>query len=126
MLVQCVCNKLFLSANTQLFCCFVCDLLISICIDHNQYIHKGWSWQSNYCAGLRVLDASNLASGESSEKAFFDVSPECDTAVFSGMLSTSISSCCHVTPILFVFHLNDPVHQASINDLTGLVLCVML
>lgn len=56
-------------------------------IDHNQYIHNGWSWQSNYCAGLRVLDASNLASGETTEKAFFDVSPECDTAVFSGTWS---------------------------------------
>lgn len=56
-------------------------------IDHNQYIHKGWSWQSNYCAGLRVLDASDLSSGKSSEKAFFDVSPECDTAVFSGTWS---------------------------------------
>lgn len=52
--------------------------------DHNQYIHKGYSWQSNYCAGLRVLDASNLASGQTSEVGYFDVSPECNTAVFSG------------------------------------------
>ena len=56
-------------------------------IDHNQYIHKGVSWQSNYCAGLRVLDASNLESGATKELAYFDCAPECDTADFSGTWS---------------------------------------
>lgn len=69
--------------------------------DHNQYIHNGWSWQSNYCAGLRVLDASNLASGETTEKAFFDVSPECDTAVFSGEYHRFLIAYAHICSILF-------------------------
>jgi len=56
-------------------------------IDHNQYIHNGYAWQSNYCAGLRVLDASNIASGTLTQKAYFDVSPECDDALFSGSWS---------------------------------------
>lgn len=55
--------------------------------DHNQYIHKGVSWQSNYCAGLRVLDASHLESGTTRELAHFDCAPECDTADFSGTWS---------------------------------------
>jgi choice-of-anchor B domain-containing protein len=56
-------------------------------IDHNQYIHKGMSWQSNYCAGLRVLDANNLQSGSTKELGYFDCAPECDTADFSGTWS---------------------------------------
>jgi len=56
-------------------------------IDHNQYIHNGYSYQSNYCAGLRVLDTAKIASGELSEKGYFDVAPECNKAVFSGTWS---------------------------------------
>jgi choice-of-anchor B domain-containing protein len=56
-------------------------------IDHNEYIHKGVSWQSNYCAGLRVLDARTLETGVTKELAYFDVSPECDTAIFMGAWS---------------------------------------
>jgi choice-of-anchor B domain-containing protein len=56
-------------------------------IDHNEYIHNGVSWQSNYCAGLRVLDARSLETGVTKELAYFDVSPECDTAIFMGAWS---------------------------------------
>lgn len=56
-------------------------------IDHNQYWHDGMSYQSNYCAGLRILDASDLANKDLKELAYFDCSPECDTAVFSGTWS---------------------------------------
>ncbi|CAM9203150.1 unnamed protein product [Ectocarpus fasciculatus] len=58
-----------------------------VAIDHNQYWHEGMSYQSNYCAGLRILDASDLANKELAELAYFDVSPECDSAVFSGTWS---------------------------------------
>jgi hypothetical protein len=27
--------------------------------DHNQYIHRNYIWQSNYCAGLRVLNITD-------------------------------------------------------------------
>jgi len=56
-------------------------------IDHNQYIHNGQSYQSNYCAGLRVLDTTQITSGILSETGYFDVSPECSSAVFSGTWS---------------------------------------
>jgi len=57
-------------------------------IDHNEYIHLGVSWQANYCAGLRVLDATKLQTGVTKELAYFDVSPECNTAVFMGSWSS--------------------------------------
>jgi choice-of-anchor B domain-containing protein len=57
-------------------------------IDHNEYIHEGVAWQANYCAGLRVLDARSLETGTTKELAFFDVSPECDTAIFMGAWSS--------------------------------------
>jgi len=33
-------------------------------IDHNQYIHDGMAYQSNYGAGFRVLDVSSIRDGE--------------------------------------------------------------
>eukprot|EP00604_Paraphysomonas_vestita_P003274 CAMPEP_0174820390 /NCGR_PEP_ID=MMETSP1107-20130205/4198_1 /TAXON_ID=36770 /ORGANISM="Paraphysomonas vestita, Strain GFlagA" /LENGTH=426 /DNA_ID=CAMNT_0016035649 /DNA_START=240 /DNA_END=1520 /DNA_ORIENTATION=+ len=56
-------------------------------IDHNEYIHNGVSWQSNYCAGLRVLDARYMSEGVTSEVAYFDVSPDCNTVEFLGSWS---------------------------------------
>lgn len=52
--------------------------------DHNQYVHNDYVWQSNYCAGLRVLDEAGMSPALMKERAYFDVAPECDTAVFSG------------------------------------------
>jgi len=56
-------------------------------IDHNEYIHNGVSWQSNYCAGLRVLDARYMAQGKTTELAYFDVSPDCNTVEYLGSWS---------------------------------------
>jgi hypothetical protein len=53
-------------------------------IDHNQYVHNDYVWQSNYCAGLRVLDEAGMNPEAMKERAYFDVAPECDTAEFSG------------------------------------------
>lgn len=50
-------------------------------------MHEGYIWQSNYCAGLRVLDASKMEEGTLTEVAYFDVAPECDTPVFTGAWS---------------------------------------
>jgi choice-of-anchor B domain-containing protein len=45
--------------------------------DHNQYTLNGKSYQSNYCAGFRVLDVTAIPSGgEAREVAFFDLAPE--------------------------------------------------
>jgi choice-of-anchor B domain-containing protein len=51
-------------------------------VDHNQYVANGKAYQSNYAAGLRVLDVSSIPAdptGNSvSELGFFDVYPEDD------------------------------------------------
>lgn len=56
-------------------------------IDHNQYIHMGYSWQANYCGGLRVLNASLLTDVTNmKEVAYFDVSPNCNTSTWDSFL----------------------------------------
>lgn len=56
-------------------------------IDHNQYIHNGYSFQANYRAGLRVIDLAGIAEGSLAEVAFFDVYPNDDAAQFNGAWS---------------------------------------
>ena len=41
-------------------------------IDHNQYIHLGYSFQSNYRAGLRILDTADVANGNLEEIGYFE------------------------------------------------------
>jgi len=53
-------------------------------IDHNLYTEFKRSYQSNYTSGLRIYDASEVAAGELSELAFFDVYPENDDPTFEG------------------------------------------
>jgi choice-of-anchor B domain-containing protein len=53
-------------------------------IDHNLYTEGRVATASNYTSGLRVYDTRNVASGELSEVAFFDVYPENDNASFEG------------------------------------------
>lgn len=51
-------------------------------VDHNQFVHDGLAYQSNYQAGLRILDVSSIPkepTGKNVEEiAFFDVYPEDD------------------------------------------------
>ncbi|KAE9982267.1 hypothetical protein EG328_011063 [Venturia inaequalis] len=58
-------------------------------IDHNQYIHDGHTYQSNYGSGLRVLDIRSIPSdptgGGVKETGFFDVYPEDDNEEFGGL-----------------------------------------
>ena len=56
-------------------------------IDHNMYVKDGLVYQSNYAAGLRVLDTRNAAKGSLSEVAFFDTFPEHDEPEFVGTWS---------------------------------------
>ena len=53
-------------------------------IDHNIYVQGRFAFASNYTSGLRVYDIRNVASGELSETAYFDVYPENDNATFEG------------------------------------------
>lgn len=51
-------------------------------INHNIYTENRWIYQSNYTAGLRILDGRDAADGELEEVAYFDVYPPHDNAVF--------------------------------------------
>ncbi len=52
-------------------------------IDHNQYIKGNYSYQSNYRAGLRILDISGAATASLTEVAYFDIWPADDAAQFN-------------------------------------------
>merc|ERR1740120_210529 len=54
-------------------------------IDHNGYVHNGYMYQSNYCAGAQVLKI--WPDHELSPAAYFDVAPSCSAPSFSGSWS---------------------------------------
>lgn len=56
-------------------------------IDHNMYTKGNLVYQSNYRAGLRILDMENVASGSLNEVAFFDVFPASNSNQFNGSWS---------------------------------------
>ncbi|KAJ3507670.1 hypothetical protein NLJ89_g6173 [Agrocybe chaxingu] len=59
-------------------------------VDHNQYVHEGKAYQSNYGNGLRVLDISSIPSDPTGsgvqEIGFFDIYPEDDNQPSNGSL----------------------------------------
>ncbi|MFZ8836851.1 MAG: choice-of-anchor B family protein [Flavobacteriales bacterium] len=57
-------------------------------IDHNQYVVGNLLFQANYRAGLRMLSLADVAQGELTEIAYFDVDPTSNAAQFSGSWST--------------------------------------
>jgi choice-of-anchor B domain-containing protein len=56
-------------------------------IDHNQYVTGGLSYQANYRAGLRIIDAADPATTDLKEVGYFDVYPDDDAAEFNGAWS---------------------------------------
>jgi choice-of-anchor B domain-containing protein len=57
-------------------------------IDHNMYVKDGLVYQANYRAGLRILDAAEIANGTLSEVGYFDIYPANDSARFNGAWSS--------------------------------------
>ena len=59
-------------------------------IDHNQYVYDGMAYQSNYGAGIAVLDVSTIPTdptgGLVEEVAYFDIYPEDDNEPNGGMI----------------------------------------
>ena len=53
-------------------------------IDHNLYVRGSFVYESNYKAGLRILQLTDLAQAELTEIGFFDVFPGSDSASFDG------------------------------------------
>jgi choice-of-anchor B domain-containing protein len=56
-------------------------------IDHNLYMKGDYSFQSNYRAGLRIIDVSRVGEGEMTEAAFFDTYPQSEDIGFGGQWS---------------------------------------
>ena len=54
-------------------------------IDHNGYVIDNLYYLSNYTAGLRVLDITDIENGSMAEVGFFDTYPESDNANFDGV-----------------------------------------
>ena len=48
-------------------------------IDHNQFVKGKYTYQANYQAGLRILDVTDIANGNLTEVAFFDMLPDSDS-----------------------------------------------
>ena len=59
----------------------------SSAIDHNGYVHNNTFYLANYSAGLRVIDITNIASGDINEIAHFDSFPGSNAASFLGAWS---------------------------------------
>lgn len=59
-------------------------------IDHNLYTRDGYVFETNYRAGLRILDAAQIASGTLTEVAHFDTIPGSDAPSFSGTWSSYV------------------------------------
>ena len=60
-------------------------------IDHNGYVKGNEYFMANYRAGMRVLDISNIGSGDNAtsmtETGYFDTYPGSDSASFNGAWS---------------------------------------
>lgn len=46
------------------------------------------AYEANYCAGLRILNVTNIKEGELKEVGYFDVAPDCNSPAFSGAWSS--------------------------------------
>jgi hypothetical protein len=56
-------------------------------ITHNNYVHDGLVYQSNYTSGLRVFDTAPIADGDLEPVGFFDTFPAYDAPTFEGTWS---------------------------------------
>ncbi len=93
-------------------------------IDHNLYIHDSYVYQSNYRAGLRILDTEQVASGVLNEVAYFDVFPSSDSPQFNGTWSnypffeSGVVAVSHIEEGLFLLKPDIKTYYAD-NDQDG-------
>ena len=57
-------------------------------VDHNQYVSRGYVFQANYRAGLRILELDRVHEGQLREIGYFDVEPADDEPRLNGAWST--------------------------------------
>ena len=58
---------------------------ITAAIDHNGYVKEDALFISNYTAGFREIDISDIANKNMQEVGFFDTYPENNNASFDGV-----------------------------------------
>ena len=81
-------------------------------IDHNLYLKDGIAYQSNYRAGLRLLDVNNPTNPE--EVGFIDIYPSSNSAAFNGTWSnypyfaSGVVAVSHIEEGLFLVQPNLP------------------
>ena len=81
-------------------------------IDHNLYIKDGIAYQSNYRAGLRLLDVNNPTNPQ--EVGFIDIYPSSNSAAFNGTWSnypyfaSGVVAVSHIEEGLFLVQPNLP------------------
>ncbi|MDR9418231.1 choice-of-anchor B family protein, partial [Gracilimonas sp.] len=56
-------------------------------IDHNLYILGNYVFETNYNAGLQILDLSDIENANLQRVAYFDTQPQNDAAEFQGTWS---------------------------------------
>jgi len=52
-------------------------------IDHNLYVHGGYAYETNYRAGLRILDATGIAAASLVSAGYFDTYPDDNAPEFN-------------------------------------------
>ena len=91
-------------------------------IDHNLYTHNGYVYQSNYTAGLRVLDTENIADANLEEVAYFDLYPSNNSAQFDGTWSnypyfpSGVIAVSHIQEGLFLLGLSGELSDLGCTD----------
>jgi choice-of-anchor B domain-containing protein len=91
-------------------------------IDHNLYTHNGYVYQSNYRAGLRILDTENIADAILEEVAYFDVYPSSNSAQFDGTWSnypyfpSGVIAVSHIGEGLFLLGLSGELSDLGCTD----------
>jgi len=91
-------------------------------IDHNLYTHNGYVYQSNYRAGLRILDTENIANAILEEVAYFDVYPSSNSAQFDGTWSnypyfpSGVIAVSHIQEGLFLLGLSGELSDLGCTD----------
>ena len=91
-------------------------------VDHNMYVHDNLIYQSNYRAGLRILETEGIANGQLEEVAFFDVYPSNDIALMNGTWSnypyfpSGIIAVSHIEEGLFLLELSGEFSDEGCTD----------
>ena len=96
-------------------------------IDHNLYIKDGIAYQSNYRAGLRMLDLNNITNA--TEIGFFDLYPSSNSAQFNGTWSnypffaSGVVAVSHIEDGLFLVQPNFPEPCTELCGCTDVTAC---